>query len=179
VVDRIKRFAPAKLKVVLRDGTEKPVAVPKIRNRWSRVVQVLESLPWQSIECLDKDGSVLGVVDGPEEDLPEEFDDAADGSAALAKVLLDVMRTTMKETRQLVDAQMRGVADMMQSMAEGARALNEVYRNAIAAQQAYLVAPPGKEDDGADGAMMKMMQMALMLNQQQPRTQVAPPKKEG
>jgi len=174
-IEEIKKFSPRSLKVTLRDGTEKPVAVPQAGNRWARTSQVLSSLSWARIECLDKDGRVVGVVEDEDDDqAAEEYEDEAGGNIALARILLDVMRTTMKETRQLVDAQLRGNAEMVSAMTDGMRATADVYRQALQVQQAYLLAPPGKE--GADDTMsemMKMMQMGMMLSANKP------PKVEG
>lgn len=175
-IEAVKRLSPKSLKVTLRDGTEKAVAVPQAGNRWARTSQVLDALQWVSIECLDKDGRVLGIVEGEEEDDLEEFAEESGGSVAMAKVMLEVMRTTMKETRQLVDAQLRGNAELVAAMTEGTRALNETYRTALQVQQAYLMAPQ-KEEGGGD-EMQKMLSMAMML--QQGARLVAPtPKKEG
>ena len=141
---------------------EKPVAVPQAGNRWARTSQVLQSLPWVTIECLDKDGKVLGIIEDEDDAELEAFDEDSGGSERIAKVLLEVMRASMKECRMLVDAQLRGNAEMISAMTEGMRATADVYRQALQVQQAHLMAPPGEEG----GEMMKMMQMAMMLTAQ-------------
>jgi len=165
-IEDIKRYAPASLKVTLQDGTEKAVAVPKAGNRWARTSQVLDSLLWVQIECLDKDGKLLGVIED-DEDILEEGDDAG-GNTAMARVLMDVMRTTMKETRLMFDAQLRGQAELLSAMTEGMRHVSESYNQALKVQQAHLLAAPSAEGAAGDSAeMMRMMQMAMtMMNQQ-------------
>ena len=162
-IEDIKKFSPRSLKVTLRDGTEKPVAVPQAGNRWARTSQVLAALPWVTIECLDKGGKVLGIVEDEDDPDLEAFEEGGGTMKELAKVLLEVMRTTMKETRMLVDAQLRGNAEMVGAMTEGMRATADVYRQALQVQQAHLMAPPGEE---GGGEMLKMMQMAMMLTAQ-------------
>lgn len=157
--------------MTLRDGTEKPVAVPQAGNRWSRTSQVLSALPWVSIECLDKDGKVLGIIEDDDDVEVGEFEEESGGSIALARTLLEVMRTTMKETRMLVDAQLRGNAEMVSAMTEGMRATADVYRQALQVQQAYLMAPPAQGEDGAMNEMMKMMQMGMMLSANKPKVE--------
>ncbi len=163
-IEDIKKFSPRSLKVTLRDGTEKPVAVPQAGNRWARTSQVLQSLPWVTIECLDKDGKVLGIIEDEDDAELAEFEEESGGSLGLAKVLLEVMRASMKECRMLVDAQLRGNAEMVSAMTEGMRATADVYRQALQVQQAHLMAPPTGEEGG--GEMLKMMQMAMMLTAQ-------------
>lgn len=170
IVDVIKRYQPVSLKVTLRDGTEKPVAVPKAGNRWARTQQVLDALPWQTIECLDKDGRTSGVVEEDEEDGFDDADDGDGANVALARVLLEVMRGTMKETRQMFDAQLRGQAELLNAMTEGMRHMSESYRQALAVQASHLLAPEGGTPEVA-----QMMQMALtLLNQPKAAAQVKP-----
>jgi hypothetical protein len=177
-VDLIKRLkGTASLKVTLQDGTERPVAMPKAGNRWSRVIQILDSLLWVSIECLDKDGRLVGPAIEDADGLSEDPDEEAPGNAQLARVLMDVMRTTMKETRLMFDAQLRGQAELMSTMTEGMRQVSDAYRQALQVQAANLMAPPSA--DGERGPeMMQMLQMAMALMNRPPAPQI-PPKKEG
>lgn len=163
VVEDIKKFAPSSLKVTLRDGTDKAVAVPKSGNRWARTQQVLDALPWVTIECLDKDQRVLGVVDDDED--AEMFVEEAEGNLGMARVLLEVMRMAMKETRLLFQTQLEGMGKLMSSMADGNQAVVESYRLALQTQQQHLLAAPSGAPESAE--MMQMMQMLMMAMQQQ------------
>lgn len=172
VTEELKKVAPASLKVTMRDGTEKPVAVPKNRNRWSRTQQVLDSLPWVTIECLDKDGKLLKLIEDDEE-LDAVLGDEDDRDAGLAKLLLEVMRTSLKEARMMVDSQMRAMASTLQAMADGQQALVKTYQVALSVQQQNLLAAaPQSENESAE--MMKMFQMAMMLMNQRKTAPVAP-----
>jgi hypothetical protein len=167
-IEDIKRYAPASLKVTLQDGTEKAVAVPKAGNRWSRLSQVLDALLWVQIECLDKDSKLLGVIEDDEDILVDGEDDEGGTNIALARVLMDVMRTTMKETRLMFDAQLRGQAELLTAMTEGMRHVSESYNQALKVQQAHLLAPQASE--GGDSAeMMRMMQMGMAMMANQPK----------
>lgn len=180
-IDDIKRYAPASLKVTLRDGTEKAVAVPKAGNRWARTSQILGSLPWVQIECLDKDGRTVGVIEDDEDadGLGDDEDDSERGSRdiAIARVLLEVQRSTMKETRLMFDAQLRGQGELLGAMTTGMSDLMGMYRQSMAFQAANLTAnaaAPANEGGGGD-EVMRMMQMAMMM-MNQPKIE---PKKEG
>jgi hypothetical protein len=162
-VEGIKRLAPASLKVTLRDGTEKPVAVPKQGNRWSRVQQVLDALPWVAIECLDKAGGLLGVIEDDEE--LEELVDDGNGNVGMARVLLEVMRLTMKEVKAMFEVQLRGTASVMQCVVDGQNAMVESYKTALVTQQQYALAAGASPDDNKE--MVQMMQMAMGLMAQQ------------
>lgn len=170
LVSQLKRHKPVAIKAVMRDGTDRPVAVPKSGNRWQRCERTLDSLDWESLECLDKDGRVVGVVERPEDEYPE--DEGDDGGSVtlhkLAKVMLEVMRTTAKETRQMFEAQMNGNAALVQAMIEGMRAVSDSYAMAMNVRAANTAAE-------GDPEMANMMKMALMLATQRPQQLPNPP----
>jgi len=172
-VEAIKRYAPAALKVTLSDGSERAVAMPKAGNRWSRIAQVLDKLSWVTIESLDAEGKLLGVIEAEEDDA--EGEEAEGDDHRMARVLQEVMRSTMRETRLMFDAQLRGQAGLLEAMTEGMRHLSDTYKTALQVQQATLLAPPGAAPGEDGGEVMKMMQMAMMMMAQQNQL----PKKEG
>lgn len=162
ITNELKRYAPHSIKATLRDGTDKAVAVPKSRNRWSRAQQTLDSLPWVSIELLDKDGKLLHLVEDDEE--LEAFDDEGDADRGIAKLLLEVMRTTLKEARLMADVQMRAMGTALTALSDAQNTLVETYRAALATQGQYALAAAPESDSKE---MMAMFQMALQLMQQQ------------
>lgn len=182
LVSQLKRHKPVAIKAIMRDGTERPVAVPKSGNRWSRAMQTLDALDWDTLECLDKDGRVSGVIEHPEDEYQDELGDD-EGSVTLhklAKVMLEVMRSTQKETRQMFEVQMQGQAALVQAMIEGMRSVADSYSLAMKVQSANAIA------SGGDPEMENMMKMAMALAmkpqalppsppaQQQPRQTVIP-----
>lgn len=168
-IEDIKRYAPASLKVTLSDGTEKPVAVPKAGNRWARTSQVLDSLLWVQIECLDKDGKLLGVIEDDGD--VEAADEGVEGETELARAVMrmstDVMRTTMKETRLTFDAQLRGQASLLEAMVEGMRQLSDTYKTILQVQQTHLLSPGAPASPSESAEMMQMLSMAMQMMQAQ------------
>jgi hypothetical protein len=164
VVEDLKKYAPSSLKCTLMDGTEKPVAVPKAGNRWARTQQVLDSLSWVTIEALDKDGRTLGIVEDDAELDAFDEEDLPAGNLGMAKVMLEVMRTTMKECRMQTDVVVKGQAELMASVSEAMRYMAESYRTALANQQSIqaVAASPG---ESAEMMQMFQMAMAMMANQ--------------
>lgn len=169
VIAAIKKLAPASLRVVLVDGTDRAVAMPKSGNRWSRLVQVLDSLQWERIEGLDKDGKLVGApIERELEDNLEDFDDDVDDVGGIIRSVLrdamrmnlEVMRTTMKETRQIFDAQTKSQSDIVHAMAESLRVVQESYTLAMKVQTANILQGAGADDNGE---VMKMLQMAMMM----------------
>lgn len=163
VVEELKKYAPTSLKVLMRDGTDKAVAVPKSGNRWSRTQQVLDSLPWVGIECLDKDQRLLKLVEDDQE--LAELVDSNDPDVGIAKLLLEVMRMTMKETRAMVDVQSRAVTAALTAVVEAQNTMVETYRNALQTQQQYLQLSAPAADENKE--MMQMLAMGLQLVNQQ------------
>lgn len=61
---RLKQLKPDHILVELNDGTEKEVAVPTIRRKWTHLKATLANIgDWRRIEARDKKGRVLGVIE--------------------------------------------------------------------------------------------------------------------
>jgi hypothetical protein len=173
VVEELKRYAPASLKVTLTDGTEKPVAVPKAGNRWARTAQVLAAMHWTQIECIDKDGRVCGLVED-DDDAPDlEEGDEPSVDLAMAKVLAGVQQSTMKECRQMFDAVLRGTEQMLSAVTDAMKVITTTYQQAMQVQAANSVV---EAQGGGSPEMMQMFQAAMMLMNQPKQI---PTKKEG
>ena len=54
----LKAARPHKLRVVLTDDTERSVALPKGRNRWSAAARVIDELSWSEVHPLDAHGAI-------------------------------------------------------------------------------------------------------------------------
>jgi hypothetical protein len=174
----IKKLAPSSLKLILRDGTERAVAMPKSRNKWSRLRESLDSLAWERIECLDRDGRLIGgAIEA--EDVTDEvgFDDGdSDDTTTLKQamqIMLEVQRMTIKETRLIFEAQTKGQSEMVNMMVEGMRAMQDSYALAMRTQAASLVAGSGAQE-GSE--MMDMFKMAMMMQSRGLTPPQSPPK---
>jgi len=165
---QLRRFKPVSLKAVLRDGTERPVAVPKSGNRWQRCMQTLDALDWEKVECLDKDGRVVGVVESPEDEYDEDGVGAEGDIHKLARIMLEVMRSTQKETRQMFEVQMRGQAELVAALIEGVRAVADSHSLAMKVQAASMVTTGDAEGDNEVMNMLKMAMMYQMQGKQAP-----------
>ena len=168
-IERVKRLKPSSLRVTLSDGTVQAVPVPKAGNRWARTQQTIDSLNWSTVECLDKDGRLLGPIVENEDGDEATFSDG-ESASSLAKVMLDVVKTTLKEARAMFDVQLRGQAELVAAMVEGMRHVTESYQTAIRVQATLAAAPVA----GEGTEVMDMLKMAFML-QQQPRMPSGPP----
>lgn len=161
-MDELRKLEPVSLRVTLADGTERPVAVPRIRNRWQRVYQVLDSLSWVRIDALDKQGAVLGVVE--DDDAAEELVDVASGDERdlrMAKVLLEVMRTTQKETRQMFETQMRGQAELVEALVGGVRSISQSYEASMQIERTARLAEAAGGSQTSNPEVMAMLQLAM------------------
>jgi hypothetical protein len=173
LVDQLKRVAPVTLRVFLLDGGERTVAVPKNRNRWARTMQVIESLDWEKIECLDKDNRLLSAIENEEEE-SEFADDGGDDDRLhkLGKLMLEVMRSTQAETRKMFEAQLTGQAKLVEAMVSGMQQVSDSYALALKVQAAQLTTggPEGGQDE-----VLKMMMLAGQLMQKPGRPATPPP----
>lgn len=165
LVGRLRKSGAASLKVTLLDGTERSVAVPKARTRWSRTMQVLGAMTWTQIECLDRDGRVLCIVENDDAQDTSALDVGDVSIASVAKIMLELQRSTMKEMRSLMEGQLRGMGEVMTGIAEGMRVSSQAYREALTVQRQFLLSPSSQQEEGegSEAAMMKLLQMWMMI----------------
>lgn len=78
VAVRLRTARPLKLRVVLNDETEKPVAMPRGRQRWDKAAAIIDALPWATVYMLDGQGNICAE--------PIHRDDASSPAAELEDV---------------------------------------------------------------------------------------------
>jgi hypothetical protein len=164
LVEVLKKYVPTALRVELTNGTLRTVPMAKAGNKWSRAVKILDALDWVKVECLDGKGGVLGVV---EADLEVDDEPAMDaGSASLAKVMLEVMRSTMREFRSTFGEQLKGMAELQKALTDGLSTVTESYQTAMRVQAAHLTSATS---EGGNEEVMRMLTMAMALANNKPR----------
>lgn len=174
LVDELKKYKPTSLRVELEDGTLRTVPMPKAGARWAKAVRVLDALPWVKVECLDGKGGIVGVVEMPEDepDPSEQLGDAT--GAAIAKVMVAVMQSTMQEFRKTFESSLKAMADMQRAVSDSMTAVTDSYQTALRVQAASLAgAGAGGGSEGHD-EVVKMMQLAAMMLHRQPAVAAAP-----
>jgi hypothetical protein len=180
VVGAIKALAPVSMKIIMRDGTEKAATIPKSGKVWQRLEAMLDAFPWERIECYDKDGKLLAAPierEGDEEDGEEVYEevDASTIRGILRdamKVNLEVMRTTMRETRQIFETQTKSQSDLVTAFSESMRVVQDSYSLALKVQTTQMMGAQAAPDD----EVMKMMQMGmLMMNANKAQPPPRPP----
>ena len=168
-IDSLRKLNPVALKVYTLDGGEKTVAVPKVRNRWLRTYQVIETMTWTRIEALDKGGAVLGVVE--DDSMLEDAVESVEGDERdlrMAKVLLEVMRSTQKETRAMFETQMRGQAELVEALIGGVRSIAQSYETSMAIERTARVAEAAGGVAGSNPEVMAMLQLAVGMMHSKP-----------
>jgi len=170
----IRKSGAVKLKVYVGDDA-KEVAIAKTRNRWTKLDEVLGTMPWDRIECLDGRGGILHVIESELEDVDGEVDmfeaetDYRIEQLKLAKVLFAVMKHTMAECRKSFETQTKGMAELVGALVEGLHEQRELHRLALAAQVS-----------GGQSEEMEVIKMALMAGlSQKPRIMPPRPNNQG
>ena len=91
---RLKQLKPDHIVVELVDGTEKEVAVPTIRRKWTHLKATLANIgEWRRIEARDKKQRVLGVIEN--ESATELEDLEGDEGIDLAAMAGDELQPAM------------------------------------------------------------------------------------
>jgi hypothetical protein len=159
VIAELKRLGGVAFVITLADGTERKASLSGSRLKWDKLDKLLGGLDWHVVESFDKSGGLLGRVESDES--PEETEMMPDGPRIeqLAKVMVEVMRSTQRETRLMFQSQMDGQAAVIQSMIEGYRAQADAYASALKVQSAAQLAGAAE----GNPEMMQMMQMAAAM----------------
>jgi hypothetical protein len=169
-VDELRKLGMVEMNITMADGSERKAGLSKAGNKWARLAKLLDELPWVIIEAMDVKGTIVGRIeaDAPDDDEgPDDEGGQARGVERMSRIMLEVMRTTLKETRSMFQAQMDGQAALIQAMVEGMRAQSDSYALALKIQAAQV------GGEGGSSEVSEMMRMGLALAMQ-PR-QMPPP----
>jgi hypothetical protein len=180
LIAEIKRHNPTKLRVFLVDGETRDVPVSSQKRRWEKLLGTLECLQWESIECLDREGGLVGIVEGEAEPTTTTEGDATKEQKLLA-LLKDAMQFSAKETARQYDAQMAAFVELTGSVMSGLKVVQESYGHAMRVQAAtQAVQNVGEANDIGIGDLLKFAMMqragAPLVGPPQP-AQRLPPKK--
>lgn len=155
IIAALRKHKPHKFEAVLRDGTKKTIPLSTKANRWELLSELLDAIPWVSIEALDTDGQTLGAVER-EGDFDEGDPDII-RAEGMSRVILQAITVAMQETRKMFADTMKANADMARSMLESQHVVIESYQLAMKVQAASIGSPEEKDN------VMEMMKMAMML----------------
>jgi hypothetical protein len=175
----IQKSGAVSFVVEVSDGSKQEVAMPKAGNRWSKLGKLFEQLAWTSVTCLDKDRKVLGIVKNEEyEDDDEDGGGRDDRDERLARIMSNLMTTTMRETTRMFETQMRGSAELVSTMTEGLRSVQESYTVALRMQSVQQVAETSQSPEVVEMAKMAMMFLASGKQPPPPQQPQTPPRQQ-
>jgi hypothetical protein len=197
---KLSRLKPAFLSVHIGDE-KRTVVVPKSGNKWQKLRNALDPMPWDIIEAFDAKKNYVGRVENPdneqddEDDEDDEEDDEDDGDerdVKMAKVMLKLVRETLAEARKMNETVAQRESAATTAMEHAIGALSEAYATALkvsAATAAMSMRNAPSEGADGNGFPPELMQM-LMMGMMQPRISTPPqpstpkpqppqPKKEG
>jgi hypothetical protein len=178
-IAEIKKAGAVQVRAVLGDGSEKVLAIPKGRNKWSALAGVLERLPWDRLEALDAKGSILAVVEaddevGDDDGADEEMAPSGGQDARIAKVMFALMKATMAECRKMFEVNLTGMAKVVNTLAESVSSLQQVHEMQMRVQMAAGMASQGS-GDGEIAEMLKLVMPAMMMQKPQAPQQMRLP----
>lgn len=189
VAAELQKLKPHHLLVTV-DGEEAPkrVAIPNVRNRWTRIEKLLAGLQWRRIEACDKAGGILQVfaaVDDattpadPTTELP-----GGDGTITLRErdlvVLLGahaekVSRLVLdgqREVRQQFEAQQvalfNGVRSVLDTISTSTRAVTAQWQQAITLAQSSSVSGDAAPE-GINALMPLLQTVGALTNRPGPK----------
>lgn len=167
LIAKIRQQKAVELELTLADGTSKKVAIPKAGNKWAKLTETLEAYDWHYLEMLDDKARSLGRIENDaDEETAEDFDAEGDGACSKcgrkteAKVLLEVMRMTQRETRLLFAATLDGSAKVME---QNAKMTENVVEACTQSMQLRDGAGAAESATGMPKELMEMLNMFQML----------------
>ncbi len=171
LIRRLKRQAPARIFLLLPDGTEEEVGLRADRYRWSTFADFLAKKAWTRLFLADRAGVKFSHEDRPEGlELPEvagaKLEAQADRRArtfsdrelAIFELLNETRHEALEEFRDTVDMALRSLCKALDAMATRMsdaaafeRSASERYRSALEAEAGAAVAL----SEGASGGKAK------------------------
>lgn len=153
----LARLKPAKVRAVLHDGESRDIAVPNRRKRWAHVVEVLASLAWARIECLDSKGGLLGAIEADEQPEVDDVGKATDRERGLLALLVKAQDMALARHERGLGLLLDGYRVMLDSSLVRLSALERGYGDVLKlAHEATLAlaAQSGGADENADTKLL-------------------------
>lgn len=187
------KYAPRKVRAILRNKTSRDISVPIGKKRWQAVVNTIARMAWAKLELLDAAGAVLAIVEAEDEPAaapaPTTASDATIAATGRDGAVLQLLMQALREDRasRSVEAQaiMAGAAQLMRVMGDAVQMLVTIQRVSIDTQaQALAVAATlqpaeGKPDELESSKLLQQMAPMLMAKLLAPAPAPAPTPPNG
>lgn len=148
----------------MRDGSHKAIPLSTKANKWELLSETLSRLPWATVEALDGEGAVLGIVER-EDDSHDDDDDVETVSElhALAVILKDIQQTTLEQARRMFSDVIAAQSRLVENCIESTNAVRESYTLAMKVQATHNIVEGAGGEGAEKDAVMQMIQGALAL----------------
>jgi hypothetical protein len=161
LVSALKRWQPVKLRAELDDGA-RDIAIPNRRRRWEAVCETLDGLAWRKLECLDKAGALLGVIegDGPAPVADLDDDDVrkhAPKEQALLKLIIHAQDASAARMYETLGSLLAGYQNLVATISDRLGALERAYASNLELAHHAAQHAQGGEGDPADREMLRFL----------------------
>lgn len=171
IIAKLRRLKGAKYIAHLVDSTSKTLVLSTKANKWEELQRTLQSLQWMTVEAVDADGGVLGVVESDIDYEEEDMDPVVASTTAIVKIITGAIGQAMQETRRMFADSMSANSKLVEGVLTSVHTMQESYQLALQVQRTALIsgATPGADGGDFDGAkIMEMMKLAAMFMNKQP-----------
>jgi nitrate reductase NapAB chaperone NapD len=162
IIKELRAYKPARFECVLRDGTRKALLLSGKQNKWELLSDTLSKLQWTSIEALDAEGRILGVVEREDDSEPEELDSVSE-LHAFALILQQNTSHTMDQCRRMYGDVISAQSALVANAVEATNAVRESFQLALKVQATQGIADAVGGEEGGDDPLMRMMTAAMAL----------------
>ena len=179
-VKQIRAVKPDRLDIYDRDMRVHPVVIEQLgRQKWQRLEEIIDGIPWVKIACLTSKGELLKPIHsdaGPAraDDQVVEVDPVSDVER-LTTIMLRVQEKAMAMQLPQIDRALTSLERMGQIMSDAMVTVRDSYELAMKLH-ATALAGAVDPDAGPDDQMQKFLGILMMLKGMPNPFGSAPPK---
>lgn len=180
----LTKHKPAKVCVFFGDELHRTVAVPKMlksgRHRWAAVIDVIEPMPWTSIELRSSKDELLHVLVAERDAEPRDGGgDTTDRDERILRLLISAQKEALGYREREASAALQACVQVMRQMTDAVGTLSNLHELQLRSLQRAAAELPDGEAGQLEG--MKLLQLMApqllrkLFGDDAPKIVAAPP----
>jgi len=173
------KHKPEKVCVFLGEELHRTIAVPKRKQRWAAVLDVLEPMEWTTIELRTAKDEILSVLVAEREAVGGSAAETTDRDERLLKLLIAAQREALTYREREASAALNACVTVMRQMTDAVAALSNMHELQLnSLRRAASELPEGKDGQLASAKLLEMVApqlLAKLLGTDAPKVVQAPP----
>lgn len=169
-IEALRKLQPKSIRAHLADGRTEQIAVPTTRKKWAHVSVTLTKLRWLSLEALDAQGGILGVVEndtpaGALEDLEGETAGKVGETRAMLQLFLRAQDVALARQEKIINTTLSMNARLCETLMSRLNALEKAHHAHLdrieQLREALTEADDGDEPGAMSGELLRELLPAI------------------